>query len=188
MKDRTKKRFAYELASMLEEMPLEKIKVQDLCMRCEERRQVFYYHFQDKYALVAWIYDQEYRAAVRESRGGDYRELVTCMLNRLWSHRSFYKKAFADRSQNSIEWHIHQANVERSEEVLKRHLGIKEISGEQRYAIIYHSFGCVSTTAEWLRGNLDATPLEFAQRQCQCMPGFLKQAHEADALHPLVDV
>ena len=52
-KNRTKKLFATELERMLTEMPLSKVRVKDLCERCGAQRQAFYYHFQDKYDLVA---------------------------------------------------------------------------------------------------------------------------------------
>lgn len=182
MKNRTKKRFAYGLAAMLEEVPLEKVRVNALCERCDERRQVFYYHFEDKYDLVAWIYDQDYRAGEVQAEDTDYPTLVTEMLSRLWSHRDFYRRAFADKSQNSIEWHIHGTNLQLSEKLLRRYGGVKALTPEQTHAILFHSFGSVSTTAEWLRGNLRATAAELAAWHCERMPKFLRDAHEA-ALH-----
>ena len=59
MKDRTKAMFADELEKMLEEMPLEKVRVLDICRRCEATPPTFYYHFHDKYELVAWIFLKE---------------------------------------------------------------------------------------------------------------------------------
>lgn len=180
MKNRTKWRFARELESMLHEMPLAKVQVKELCARCDERRQVFYYHFQDKYALVAWIYDQDYNAAEIDSESQDYQTLVVTMLGRLWEHREFYRWAFADKSQNSIERYIHEQNLEESKHMLLVHSGVKELTNEQRHAILFHSFGSVGTVVEWLRGNLKATTKELASWHCERMPSFLREAHEAD--------
>ncbi len=179
MKNRTKKRFAYELASMLEEMPLEKVRVNDLCERCGERRQVLYYHFKDKYDLVAWIYDQDYWTVETSIEDIDYLAMVTDMLSRLWDHRDFYRRAFADKSQNSIEWHIHDTNLRISKEMLRKYAGLNNLTPEQVHAIRFHSFGSVSTTAEWLRGNLQATAAELATWHCERMPSFLREVHEA---------
>ena len=179
MKDRTKKVFADEMKLMLDEMPLEKIRVNELCRRCGERRQVFYYHFQDKYALVAWIYDQEYDETEALSAVHDYRSLVVCMLEQLQEHREFYKKVFADKSQNSIEWYIFQKNLADATGVAKRHLGVQELSNEQLHAIMFHSLGSVGTAIKWLQGYLQATPAELGKWQYETMPRFLRDAFEA---------
>lgn len=179
MKNRTKKRFACALAEILDEKPLEKIQIKALCERCGERRQVFYYHFKDKYDLVAWIYDQDYHLGEQEAEDADYLTLVTNMFSRFWEHRDFYRKAFADRSQNSIEWHIHETNLELSIDLLKEYAGVKTVTSEQIHAILFHSFGSVGTTAEWLRGNLKAAPADLASWHCERMPAFLREAHEA---------
>ncbi len=179
MKDRTKKAFAAEMRRMLDEMPLEKIRVNELCERCGERRQLLYYHFQDKYALVAWIYDQEYAATEALSAVQDYKSLVVHMLEQLHNHREFYKKVFADKSQNSIEWYIFQKNLADATQVAKKYLGAKELSDEQLHAIMFHSLGSVGTAIKWLQGHLNATPAELGKWQYETMPTFLRNAFEA---------
>ena len=39
--------------------PLDKIRVTEICREAEIERPTFYYHFQDKYDLVAWIFFQD---------------------------------------------------------------------------------------------------------------------------------
>lgn len=56
LKNQTKLLFAQELEQMLKVMPMEKIRIVDLCKRCGTITQTFYYHFHDKYELVAWIF------------------------------------------------------------------------------------------------------------------------------------
>ncbi|MBR2790687.1 MAG: TetR/AcrR family transcriptional regulator C-terminal domain-containing protein [Eggerthellaceae bacterium] len=182
MRDKTKWLFARTLADMLGEKSLEKIHVNELCERCGEHRQLFYYHFRDKYDLVAWIYDQEYAAAISSPQCTDYRSLVILMLENLWEHREFYRKAFADKTQNSIERHIHETNLEESGRLLRRYCGVRKLSREQTHAILFHSFGSVGTAIEWLRGNLKATPAELADWHFSHIPDFLREAHEAEVL------
>ena len=65
----TKWLFAKTLRDMLRENTLRQIKVIDLCKACGTDRQTFYYHFRDKYDLVAWIYEQTFQEVLRESGG-----------------------------------------------------------------------------------------------------------------------
>ncbi|KJR49238.1 transcriptional regulator [Desulfosporosinus sp. I2] len=55
----TKKALATSLKRLMEKFPLHKIKVQEIVDDCELNRQTFYYHFQDIYALLGWIYTTE---------------------------------------------------------------------------------------------------------------------------------
>ena len=55
----TKQAFAASLKQQLKEKPLDKITVTDLVEDCEVNRQTFYYHFQDIYDLIEWIYVSE---------------------------------------------------------------------------------------------------------------------------------
>ncbi len=180
MRDRTKRVLADELEQMLHEMSLEKIRVKDLCERCGERRQLFYYHFQDKYALIAWIYDQEYSYVADREAVKDYQDLVCKVLERFWARRDFYRRAFADKSQNSIEWHIHQENIRATQDLLRQHAGVKKMTNAQLHDVMFHSFGSVSTVVEWLCGNLVATPAELASWHCAHMPAYLRKVHEED--------
>ncbi|CAJ1189103.1 hypothetical protein CPR19092_LGOLGGFK_01204 [Companilactobacillus paralimentarius] len=56
LKNQTKLLLAKELEKMLKIIPMDKIRIVDLCKRCDTIPQTFYYHFHDKYELVAWIF------------------------------------------------------------------------------------------------------------------------------------
>ena len=181
LKDRTKRLLAHELETMLAEMPLSKVHVKDLCERCGAQRQVFYYHFRDKYDLVAWIFQEDYRQGVEDAGLTGYRAQTAAALTRMAHRRSFYRKAFTDRSQNSIERHIQDFDVEMGIALAKRYLGAKELSQQQIFEIKANSYGHIGCTVEWLWGEIDATPEELAAWEFDHMPKFLRDAHEAAA-------
>lgn len=178
-KDRTKRLFAAELEAMLKEMPLSKVRVNELCDRCGAQRQAFYYHFRDKYDLVAWIFEQDFRAGAEDAGCAGYREQTAAALARMWKRRDFYRTAFADKSQNSIERHIQEFDVEMSTSVVLRHSGAKELSAQRLFDIKSHSYGSIGCTIEWLRGELDTTPEKLAAWECERMPAFLLAAYDA---------
>ncbi len=178
-KDRTKRLFAEGLEAMLSEIPLAKVRVNELCERCGAQRQAFYYHFRDKYDLVAWIFEQDFRAGAEEAGCAGYREQTAAALARMWERRSFYRTAFADKSQNSIERHIQDFDVAMSTKVVLRHSGAKELSAQRKFDIEFHSYGSIGVTVEWLRGELDATPERLAAWECERMPSFLLAAYDA---------
>ena len=59
MAERTKLWIADALKRLLVRKPLDKIFVTDICKEAEIERPTFYYHFKDKYDLMAWIFCQQ---------------------------------------------------------------------------------------------------------------------------------
>lgn len=55
----TKKALAASLKKLMTQTSLEKITVKDVVADCGVNRQTFYYHFQDIYDLLGWIYRTE---------------------------------------------------------------------------------------------------------------------------------
>ena len=57
--DHTKHALAAALKALMLEKPLDKITIQELTNRCGMRRQNFYYHFEDVYDLLRWLFQEE---------------------------------------------------------------------------------------------------------------------------------
>lgn len=180
LKDRTKELYAAELEAMMGEMPFSKIRVGELCARCGTGRQTFYYHFRDKYDVVAWIFERDYRWAETAVGELSAEAVVAAALERMWEHRNFYRAAYSDKSQNSISEHIQEFDVRLMSEVAAKHLGVRvdELTEWQVFAIKHHSYGSISCTLEWLRGEIQASPAEFAAWEFSRMPDFMLEAYE----------
>ncbi len=54
--EKTKLLIASSLRKLMKKKSLDKIKIREIVEDCGVNRQTFYYHFQDIYALVEWIY------------------------------------------------------------------------------------------------------------------------------------
>ena len=58
----TKKALASALKKMMEVKPIDKITVKDLVELCGVNRQTFYYHFDDVYDLLEWVFEEDANA------------------------------------------------------------------------------------------------------------------------------
>ena len=65
----TKQALAQALKELMAQKPIEKITVHDLTERCGIRRQNFYYHFEDVYDLLRWMFQEEAVALLRQHEG-----------------------------------------------------------------------------------------------------------------------
>lgn len=59
MSQTTKKALVSSLKKLLAKKPLDKITIIDITEDCEVNRQTFYYHFQDIYDLIEWMFLSE---------------------------------------------------------------------------------------------------------------------------------
>ena len=179
MQDRTKLMFAEQLETMLKAIPLEKVRIVDLCRRSGATPPTFYYHFHDKYELVAWIFLHDFADICGDQEPGYSPALITTILERIDSRRTFYSRAYQEHSQNSINRYVQDFNVRLGKGALKSLTGSDDISSEQLLAIKYHSYGLMGLFREWLFGDLPIATADLARFQFEHTPDFLKKALHA---------
>lgn len=64
---RTKRALAASLKAAMNQKPLSRVTISELCASCDVNRKTFYYHFEDIYALLRWMLEQEALDIVRKS-------------------------------------------------------------------------------------------------------------------------
>lgn len=63
---RTKKALCDSLKNLMKHKPFSKITISELIRDCNINRKTFYYHFEDIYALLQWILEQEAVEVVKQ--------------------------------------------------------------------------------------------------------------------------
>ncbi len=67
--DQTKHALAAALKELMAQRPIDKITIHDITERCGIRRQNFYYHFEDVYDLMRWMFQEEAVSLLRQHDG-----------------------------------------------------------------------------------------------------------------------
>ena len=72
--DKTKIVLAASLRNLMKTKPFDKIKIREIVDGCGLNRQTFYYHFQDIYELVEWMYQHDGELIIKDTykTGGLY--------------------------------------------------------------------------------------------------------------------
>ena len=91
----TKMALANSLKALMQEKSFHKISINDICNGCNMNRKSFYYHFQDKYDLLNWIFDTEFREFALRSSCLETWDLMLSLCYYLYENRKFYRKALA---------------------------------------------------------------------------------------------
>lgn len=176
MKDRTKLMFAEALEKILENKPFDKVRVLDLCKRCETTPQTFYYHFHDKYELAAWIFLHDFAYIVGDAEPDYSPERITEMTRHMESRRTFYQRAYNDNTQNAVNKYMYDFNIKNAVSIVKAVSGEEQLTAEQIVAIKYHTYGVMGVFYELIYETLEMNAEEMSAFLYDKTPDFLKAA------------
>ena len=166
MADRTKKWIAEAMNELMKQKPINKIRVTDICKAADIQRPTFYYHFKDKYDLIAWIFFQN---APQEdlldpkAAGEAMREMKKGL-------SVFYQRAYADVSQNALWKYMLEYFTESYSRIAREKLHTDVLDTEFAFKIRMYCYGSLGMTMEWaLYDNI--TPAEtVVQMMFDAMP------------------
>lgn len=98
----TKRKIADGLQEMLHEKPLRKITVQDI-MDCKNmKRQSFYYHFQDIYGVIEWLFNEDFVKQVAYDENEAFEDWICKVVKIIKENRFFYKKVLENVSRERL--------------------------------------------------------------------------------------
>lgn len=114
----TKNALANSLKQLMRSKTLDKISTDEICQKAEVSRRSFYRHFPDKYALLDWIYYQDFLINREHPKEWCIWDYYPSICENLYEDREFYRHAFQLTGQNSF----------------------RQFCYEQLYPILHHDF------------------------------------------------
>ncbi|MCR4962794.1 MAG: TetR/AcrR family transcriptional regulator [Firmicutes bacterium] len=145
MAEITKLWIAEKMRELMKHKSIDKIRVTEICKAAEIERPTFYYHFNDKYDLVAWMfYHSAYETDVISV------ESAAQSMNKMKSDMIFYKRAYEDSSQNALWRYMVEYFVARYTAIVKEKLGADTIDTQTAFSIHLYCMGAVGMTREWV--------------------------------------
>ena len=176
MAERTKIWIADTMNRLLQHKSIEDIRVTEICREAEIERPTFYYHFRDKYELMAWMF-------CRKALGTDIFSVESAAksMNGMRQDFIFYKRAYEDHSQNPMWSYMVEYFVERYAGLAREKLGTAALDPRLQYCIRLYCHGAVGITREWLLKD-NITPAETVVRMMFiAMPEPLRRVFFSDA-------
>lgn len=169
----TKRVLALTLKKLMQTESFEKINVREICEACGVSRKTFYYHFQDKYALVEWIFNSEFTAALNQSQADDRWGFITTMCEYFYRERTFYAKLLEVTGQNSFRQYFQGFMFQAVDPFLllesTRAITIPGCHGQEMEEIqdFYAHFisdAVLVSVFRWLTGGAKLPPYQFVSR------------------------
>ena len=155
MAEITKRWIADQMREIMKHKPIDKIRVTEICRAADIERPTFYYHFKDKYDLVAWMF-------CTEAYGTDITSAASAAagMNRMKQEILFYRRAYEDTSPNALWRYMLEYFVRRYTELAKEKLGTGILDTQLAYSIRFYCMGAVGMTQEWvLKDNITSAEM-----------------------------
>ncbi len=169
MAEITKKWIAENMREIMKYKSIDKIRVTEICKAADIERPTFYYHFKDKYDLVAWMF-------YTEAYGTDIISIASAAagMNKMKQNILFYKRAYEDTSQNALWHYMLEYFVRRYTKLVKEKLDTDNLDTQLAYSIRFYCMGSVGMTQEWVLNDNITSAETVVQMMFNSMPENLR--------------
>ncbi len=140
-----------------------KITIADITGKCGLNRQSFYYHFQDKFELLNWVYYNEaFSKVVQGVNLENWNEHLLRLLKIMKQDQKFYTSTIKDQEQNFSEYLFQSAHsllmegisILAKNEVLTEH--------QRKTYADFFAYGITGILVSWARNGMQESPEQMA--------------------------
>lgn len=105
----TKRLLADSLRKFMKKKTFSKITVTEICLDCGVNRKTFYYHFEDIYALLKWILEQEALNILQNfDLLEDFDKIILFILNYVNTNKSFLNSIYDSLGYDGLREFLHE--------------------------------------------------------------------------------
>ncbi len=172
----TKAALGAALKKMMERKPIDKITVKDLVELCNVNRQTFYYHFDDVYDLLEWIFEEDAnRALPKEIVYENWRQDVTTWFTYLKDNSTFMLNIYhSDNRSHLLRFFYDKlyACIRSFSDIVSEGKNIDKEDYE--YIITMYTNGTVGFISQWLENGMQLPGTITAERFLMTLDGSVE--------------
>lgn len=168
--EQTKNALAAALKEAMAQKPLDKITISELTGACNLRRQSFYYHFEDIYDLLRWLFEKEAISLLRQQEGALlWKEGLLQLFRYLEKNRAVCLCALRSLGRDHIKRFFESdiyAIIHLNIEQLTAEIGVQgHLDSFVDVELLTHFYvvALSGILESWLLGEIDRTPEELIQ-------------------------
>lgn len=159
----TKQALAHGLKELMHTKSFDKITISDITKECGLNRQSFYYHFQDKYELLNWIFYHEIITVLTDGLSLEtWPENLSKILHIMEESKGFYRNALKYSFQEEFEKYLIDISTALFVSVLEHLQGENTVSKEHTLFLAqFFSYGFVGSILTWVNEGMIQSPEEM---------------------------
>lgn len=165
----TKRAISQALKALCREKSFDKISVADIAAACGLNRQTFYYHFQDKYQLLSWIYYNENFALITEDISFDnWDKKMLQMLKIMKKEKSFYSNTLREQ-EHTFESYLFEMAKALFVEAIDQMDELKQLKdSDKEFDAEFYAFGICGMIISWVQNGMKIPP-EIVSARLKCL-------------------
>ncbi|MEI5994050.1 dihydroxyacetone kinase transcriptional activator DhaS [Candidatus Enterococcus mansonii] len=163
----TKKKITKAFKQLVVEHGFDKVTIAKIMQTSKMRRQTFYDHFQDKYELVDWIFQQEAIEKIEDNLAyEDWQTIVENLLIYFEENQVFYRKILFFDGQNSFEEYYiqHLKGLIHQILVIRNPSYIQFEEEDRTFLEEFYANAFVSLTTKWILEGCKVNSRHFAKQ------------------------
>ena len=163
--EHTKAMLCQALKKKMVQKPLDKITIRELADDCGLKRQAFYYHFQDIYDLVRWMFQQEAVSLLRQHDGALlWQEGLLQLLRYLEENRAVCRCALQSLGRSYISMFFRDdihAIIHRTVDELHRQAHFLQAREQGELLTQFYVIALAGVVESWVLGELKCSAEEL---------------------------
>ncbi|MHC1747154.1 MAG: dihydroxyacetone kinase transcriptional activator DhaS [Cellulosilyticaceae bacterium] len=178
MSQTTKKALAAALKKLMEHKTLDKITVKDVVTDCKVNRQTFYYHFQDIYELLGWIYKTEALGGITELKTYDtWQQGFLKIFYYVRDNKAFCMSTLQSLGRDHLENFLYEVVFDLLMGVVNEvaeNTPVRE--HEKEFIANFYSYGFIGLMMSWMRSGMKEDPEIIINDLNKLIEGDIKKA------------
>lgn len=174
----TKKALAASLKKLLREKPLDKVTIIDIVEDCEVNRQTFYYHFQDIYDLIDWIFLTEALVTIDDKKTyATWQQSFLEIFQYVLANRSFVSNVYHSVSRDQLERYLYSVTYDLLIGVVEEQaagMGVRD--EDKKFIADFYKFAFAGLMLDWIRQGMKEDPVKIINRLGVLVQGDIARA------------
>jgi probable dihydroxyacetone kinase regulator len=181
MAEITKTALASSFRRLSEATPIDKITISDITEDCGVNRQTFYYHFQNIYDLVAWIYQNETTKAIGGNKTySTWQEGFLNVFRWILANRSFVLRTYHSQCREHLKSFLFSEVYNLLISVVNECAEDKLASdADKSFIADFYKFAFVGTVLNWIECDMEEKPEIIIKRIDSLIEGDIVKAINA---------
>lgn len=160
----TKQAISASFKELMTKKSFDKISISDITSSCNLNRQTFYYHFQDKYELMNWIYYNEiFVPLVDDLSEETYQEKFLEMFKNMYNSKEVYQNVLNTSDEYGFKRYLTS---------ILEQLVLILLENKKNLDTKFCTYGLSSVIIDWVKRGMKESPQELAKWMSEMIINF----------------
>ena len=184
----TKKAIVNTFIQLLNQKPIDKITVKDIVDRCEINRNTFYYYYQDIYALLEEVFQDEMeKILTAPSSMNSWQDcFIEAIRFALDNRQAIFHVYYSSHKEHLVRYFNQVIGKSIEEFVRSKAQGLHVAEEDIRIICDFYQYALSGIILQWVEKGMKEEPVAVVQRLGVLLDGNIRQALENAVASPII--